>query len=52
MVPQNEHDFSQYSWPQALNGLAKLTVLMFLGFSVILMIIIALSGTVRITHLA
>ena len=44
MVPHNEHDFSQYSWSQALNGLAKLTVILLLGFSVILTIIIALSG--------
>ena len=44
MVPQNEHDFSQYSWPQALIGLIKLAIIMFLGLSVILMIIIALSG--------
>ena len=44
MVPQNEHYFSQYSWPQALVGLVKLAVIMFFGFSVILMIIIALSG--------
>ena len=44
MVPQNQHDFSQYSWPQALSGLIKLAFIMFLSLSVILMIIIALSG--------
>lgn len=44
MVPQNEHDFSQYSWPQALIGLVELAIILFLGFSVILMSIIALSG--------
>ena len=44
MVPQNQHDFSQYSWPQALIGLIKLAFIMFLSLSVILMIIIALSG--------
>ena len=44
MVPQNEHDFSQYSWPQALIGLIKLAFIMVLGLSLILMIIIALSG--------
>lgn len=44
MVPQNQHDFSQYGWPRALLGLFKLAVIMFLGLSVILMIIIALSG--------
>ena len=44
MVPQNEHDFSQYSWPQALVGLVKLAIILFLGFSAIFMIIIALSG--------
>ena len=44
MVPQNQHDFSQYGWPRALLGLFKLAVMMFLGLSVILMIIIALSG--------
>ena len=44
MVPQNEQDLSQDSWPQALIGLAKLAIILFLGLSVILMIIIALSG--------
>jgi hypothetical protein len=44
MVPQNQHDVSQYSWPQALIGLMKLAIIMFLGLSVILMIIITLSG--------
>jgi hypothetical protein len=44
MVPQNEHDFSQSSWLQALVGLVKLAIIIFLGLSVILMIIIALSG--------
>ena len=44
MVPQNQHDFSQYSWPQALIGLIKLAFIMFLGLSLIFMIIIALSG--------
>ena len=44
MVRQNEHDFFQYSWPHALHGLVKLIVIMLLCFSVILMIIIALSG--------
>ena len=44
MVPQNEHDFSQYSWPQALIGLVKLAIIMFLGLSVISTITIALSG--------
>jgi len=44
MVSQNQHDVSQYSWPQALIGLMKLAIIMFLGLSVILMIIIALSG--------
>ena len=44
MVPQNEHDLSQYSWSQALIGLIKLAIIMFFGLSVILMIIIALSG--------
>ena len=44
MVPQNQHDVSQFSWPQALIGLMKLAIIMFLGLSVILMIIIALSG--------
>ena len=44
MVPQNQYDVSQYSWPQALIGLMKLAIIMFLGLSVILMIIIALSG--------
>ena len=44
MVPQNEHDFSQYSWPQALIGLSKLAVIMIFPLSAIFMIIIALSG--------
>ena len=44
MVPQGEHDFSQYSWSQALYGIIKLAVIMFFAFSVIVMIIIALSG--------
>jgi len=44
MVPQNQHDVSQYSWPQALIGLMKLAIIVFLGLSVILMIIIAPSG--------
>jgi len=44
MVPQNEYDFSQYSWPQALIGLARLIVIMLLCFSLILVVIIALSG--------
>ena len=44
MVPQNQHDFSQYGWPQALIGIVKLAIIMFLGLSVIFMIIIALSG--------
>ena len=42
MIPQNEHDFSKYSWLQALIGLVKLAIILFLGLSVILMIIIAL----------
>ena len=42
MVPHNEH-FSQYSWSQALNP-GQLTVILLLGFSVILTISIALSG--------
>lgn len=44
MVPQNEHDFSQYSWQQALIGLSKLVVMMIFALSAIFMIIIALSG--------
>lgn len=44
MVLQNEHDFSQYSWPQALIGLIKLAAIMFFALSAIFMIIIALSG--------
>ena len=44
MVPQNEYEFSQHSWPQALIGLAKLVVILLLCFSVILMVIIASSG--------
>ena len=44
MVPQNEHDLSQYSWPQALIGLIKLAVIVFFALSAIFMIIIALSG--------
>ena len=44
MVPQSEHDFSQYSWLQALTGLLKLAVILFFGLSVIFIIIIALSG--------
>ena len=43
MVPQKEHDFSQYSWPQALIGLSKLAVIMIFALSAIFMIIIALS---------
>ena len=44
MVPQSEHDFSQHSWLQALIGLVKLAIILFLGSSVILVITIALSG--------
>ena len=44
MVPQNENSFSEYSWPQALIGVVKLAIILFLGFSIILIIIIALSG--------
>ena len=44
MLPQKEHDFSQYSWPQALIGLSKLAVIMIFALSAIFMIIIALSG--------
>ena len=44
MVPQNQHDFPQYSWSQALIGPIKFSFMMFLGLSLILMIIIALSG--------
>ena len=44
MVPQSEHDFSQHSWLQALIGLVKLAIILFLGLSVILVITIALSG--------
>ena len=44
MVPQSEYDFSQHSWLHALIGLVKLAIILFLSFSVILMIIIALSG--------
>jgi ABC-type multidrug transport system permease subunit len=43
MVPQKEHDFSQYSWSQALIGLSKLAVIMIFALSAIFMIIIALS---------
>ena len=44
MVPQNENGFSEYSWLQALIGVVKLAIILFLGFSIILIIIIALSG--------
>ena len=44
MVPQNEYDFSQHSWLQALIGIVKLAVIMFFSLSVIFTIIIALSG--------
>ena len=44
MVPQNQHDFSQYSWSQALIGIVKLAVIMFFALSVILIIIMVLSG--------
>ena len=44
MVPHNEHDFSHYSWSQAIVGVAKLAVLMFLGFSFVLGLFIWLSG--------
>ena len=44
MVPCNEHDFSHYSWGQAIVGVAKLAVLMFLGLSVVMAVIIWMSG--------
>ena len=44
MVPQSEHDFSQYSWSLALFGIIKLAVITFFAIGVIVMIIIALSG--------
>ena len=44
MVPNNEHDFSEYSWSQAIIGVAKLAVLMSLGFSFLMIVIIWMSG--------
>lgn len=44
MVPHNEHDFSADSCSHALLWIAELAVIVFIGLSVMFIMVIALSG--------